>query len=52
MVVTQPATEEQPSTEAREAGDTFLDAADVAIERALSGRSEEFLAQNRQQGGQ
>ena len=30
----------------------LLDAADDAIERALSGDSRRFLAQNRQQGGQ
>lgn len=38
--------------ELREAGEAFLAAADEAINRALSGNSEEFLAQNRQMGGQ
>jgi hypothetical protein len=37
---------------ARGAGDAFLEAADVAIERALSGSPEAFLEQNRQLGGQ
>jgi hypothetical protein len=36
----------------RDAGEAFLAAADEAINRALSGNSEEFLAQNRQMGGQ
>jgi hypothetical protein len=36
----------------REAGDAVLDAGDDAIDRALSGNSEQFLAANRQQGGQ
>jgi hypothetical protein len=36
----------------REDGDAFLAAADEAIARALSTNSEEFLAQNRQMGGQ
>ncbi len=36
----------------RGAGEAFLAAADEAINRALSGNSEEFLAQNRQMGGQ
>lgn len=38
--------------ELREEGEAFLAAADEAINRALSGNSEEFLAQNRQMGGQ
>jgi hypothetical protein len=38
--------------ELRGAGETFLAAADEAINRALSGNSEQFLAQNRQLGGQ
>lgn len=38
--------------ELREAGEAFLAAADEAINRALSGNSEQFLAQNRQMGGQ
>jgi hypothetical protein len=37
---------------AAETGDAFLAAADAAIARALSGRSEAFLTQNRQLGGQ
>ena len=41
-----------PDDGAREAGDAFLLAADAAIQRALSGRAEAFLAQNRQQNGQ
>ena len=36
----------------REEGELFLAAADDAINRALSRNSSEFLAQNRQQGGQ
>lgn len=36
----------------RGAGEAFLAAADEAITRALSGNSEQFLAQNRQMGGQ
>lgn len=36
----------------RGAGEAFLAAADEAINRALSGSSEQFLAQNRQMGGQ
>lgn len=44
-------TPEQPSG-ADASGDAFLAAADVAIARALSGRPEAFLAQNRQLGGQ
>jgi hypothetical protein len=38
--------------ELRGAGEAFLAAADEAINRALSGNSEQFLAQNRQLGGQ
>jgi hypothetical protein len=38
--------------EQREAGATLLAAADDAITRALSRNSAEFLAQNRQSGGQ
>jgi hypothetical protein len=33
-------------------GNAFLDAADAAIQRALSGKPDRFLEQNRQQGGQ
>lgn len=40
------------SDELRDAGEAFLAAADEAITRALSGNSEEFLARNRQMGGQ
>jgi hypothetical protein len=36
----------------REAGDVFLDAADEAIEQALSRDARAFLLQNRQMGGQ
>lgn len=36
----------------RQAGEALLDAGDDAIDRALSGNSEEFLAANRQEGGQ
>jgi hypothetical protein len=36
----------------RQAGEALLDAGDDAIDRALSGNSEEFLAASRQQGGQ
>ena len=36
----------------RQAGQVLLDAGDDAIDRALSGNSEEFLAANRQEGGQ
>jgi hypothetical protein len=39
-------------TDAREQGDAFLRAADSAIDRALSGRAEDFLRQNRQLGGE
>lgn len=38
--------------ERHEAAQSLLAAADVAIERALSRNSAEFLAQNRQVGGQ
>jgi len=38
--------------ELREAGAAFLAAADAAIDRALSQDSAQFLAQNRQAGGQ
>ena len=38
--------------ELREAGTALLAAADEAIDRALSQNSAEFLAQNRQAGGQ
>jgi hypothetical protein len=38
--------------DAGSAGDAFLEAADLAIERALSGSPEAFLEQNRQVGGQ
>ena len=36
----------------RQAGEDLLAAADEAIDRALSGDSEAFLAANRQQGGE
>lgn len=41
-----------PAGEARERAQRLLEAADDAIQRALSDDSERFLAQNRQQGGQ
>jgi hypothetical protein len=44
--------ESRPDSALRDAGDAFLQAADAAIERALSGAAEAFLAQNRQLGGQ
>jgi hypothetical protein len=44
--------ENPPESNLRETGDAFLQAADEAIERALSGTPEAFLAQNRQLGGQ
>lgn len=44
--------ENPPETDSRETGDAFLQAADTAIDRALSGTPEAFLAQNRQLGGQ
>ena len=39
-------------TAAKDAGDGFLLAADVALDRALSNEPERFLQQNRQLGGQ
>ena len=36
----------------REAGESFLQAADQAVERALSGNSLAFLEATRQEGGQ
>lgn len=44
--------ENPPGSDPGETGDAFLQAADAAIDRALSGRPEAFLAQNRQLGGQ
>ena len=38
--------------ETRRAGEEFLAAGDAAINKALSGNSEQFLAAHRQQGGQ
>ena len=38
--------------EAREEGDGFLEAANAAVDRALSGNSEQFLKANRQSGGE
>lgn len=49
---TRPEIETAPESGSREAGDAFLQAADAAIDRALSGRPEAFLAQNQQLGGQ
>ena len=40
------------SVRAREAAERFLQAGDDAINQALSASSEEFLAANRQEGGQ
>ena len=40
------------TTAARDAGDAFLLAADVALDRALSNEPERFLQQNHQLGGQ
>ena len=37
---------------ARDAGNAFLRAADIALDRALSNEPERFLQQNRQLGGQ
>jgi hypothetical protein len=42
----------EETQELHDEGELFLAAADDAINRALSGNSNEFLAQNRQQGGQ
>ncbi len=39
-------------TDMRQAGSELLDAADDAINRALSGDSEAFLSANRQESGQ
>ena len=47
-----PGDPEGANDDLREAGEAFLAAADEAIDRALSGNSAEFLAQNRQAGGQ
>jgi len=51
-----PGAADQPSGEGlstlRRAGDDLLDAADRAIDKALSGDSKRFLRANRQQGGQ
>lgn len=46
--------DESPSElrEIRRAGEAFLAAGDDAIARALSGNSQRFLTQHRQQGGQ
>ncbi|NOT26373.1 MAG: hypothetical protein HOP16_09770 [Acidobacteria bacterium] len=52
MVTNQVEAENPVEPDQREAGDAFLRAADAAIERALSGTAEAFLAQNRQLGGQ
>jgi hypothetical protein len=54
QTVPGPSGEPEPAhtTEARDAGDAFLRAADAALDRALSGSPEDFLRQNRQLGGQ
>ncbi len=52
MQVEQAVREHSPESVPRETGDRFLEAADAAIERALSGTAEAFLNQNRQLGGQ
>jgi len=49
---TAPAMPSQSLNHTREAAERFLAAGDDAINRALSGNSEDFLAANRQQGGQ
>jgi hypothetical protein len=36
----------------RRAGEAYLSAADAAIDRALSGNSEQFVRASRQQGGE
>jgi hypothetical protein len=46
------ANEPAHNTAARSAGDAFLLAADVALDRALSTEPERFLQQNRQLGGE
>jgi hypothetical protein len=56
-VDTSPRTPTEPDTgrtreQLRETGDAFLDAADEAIEQALSRDARAFLLQNRQMGGQ
>lgn len=51
-VTEQTAQQNAPESGLRATGDVFLAAADLAIERALSGAPEAFLAQNRQLGGQ
>jgi len=52
----RPRAEESPPADGlaslRSEGDELLGAADEAIRRALSGDSERFLRQARQQGGQ
>lgn len=48
----QPGGDDPQESGLRETGDAFLQAADAAIERALSGSPEAFLEQNRQMGGQ
>ncbi len=52
VTTSQTETENPPESDLRETGDAFLQAADAAIERALSGTAEAFLAQNRQLNGQ
>ncbi len=47
-----PAARDSGDDQAREAAERFLASADEAIDRALSGDSEAFLAASRQQGGQ
>ena len=42
----------RPPSELRRRADDLLEAGDEAIRRALSSNSEQFLAANRQEGGQ
>ena len=47
-----PAGDDGALEEVREEGQGFLDAAMGAVDKALSGNSEQFLKANRQSGGQ
>jgi hypothetical protein len=46
------ASEGRQTEELRDRAERLLDAGDDIVRRALSGNSQRFLAQNRQQGGQ